>query len=255
VTGGVLRYCHLISGIRSSKLHEQLVAQICREIVSGSLPAGRLIPSEPQLIATHSVSKTVVRETVQALAALGLVRVQHGKRSVVLPETEWNILSPAVQEAFRAERLARPLVQELYDVRLVLEPRAARWTAERRSAAHCKQLDQLIDVMAKSLRAPQGGVAAFLEYDRDFHLAIASASANRVLRAIVRDIHELVTTSWLLTDLTSDDLDVAFEHHSMIASAIIDRDGPRAESVMSEHLQWAADQDSRAGRELDAVVP
>jgi DNA-binding FadR family transcriptional regulator len=73
-------------------------------------------------VSTYGVSKTVVRETVQALAALGLVRVQHGKRSVVLPESDWNILSPQVQEAFRAARLAYPLVQELYDVRVILEP-------------------------------------------------------------------------------------------------------------------------------------
>src|SRR5439155_15410669 len=179
-----------------------VVPHICREIVSGSLPPCSMVPSEPELLASYGVSKTVVRETVQALAALGLVRVQHGKRSVVLPQSEWNILSLPVQEAYRAENLARPLVQELYDVRLVLEPQAARWTAERRSFDHCEELQHLIDVMADSLQASQDGAGVFLEYDRDFHLAIATASANRVLRAVVRDIHELLTTSWLLSDLT-----------------------------------------------------
>jgi DNA-binding FadR family transcriptional regulator len=249
-----LRYSHPISQLRPSKLHEQLVAHFCREIVSGSLPAGSLIPSEPELVATYSVSKTVVRETVQALAALGLVRVQHGKRSVVLPEVDWNILSPQLQEAYRAARLARPLVQELYDVRLILEPRAARWTAERRSSEHCRELQRLLGTMKESALDPVNGAARFLDCDRDFHLVIATASANRVLRAIVRDVHELLITSWLLSDLSSDDFSAIFEQHSMIAQAIIDRDGSRAEIVMHEHLEWAAAKDRTAERELEGVV-
>ena len=221
--------------------------------MSGSSPPGSLIPSEPELVSTYGVSKTVVRETVQALAALGLVRVQHGKRSVVLPEADWNILSPQLQEAYRAARLARPLVQELYDVRLILEPQAARWTAERRSSEHCRELQRLVGLMRESSVDTANGVAEFLDCDRDFHLVIATASANRVLRAVVRDVHELLTTSWLLSDLSSDDLSAIYEQHSMIAQAIIDREGSRAESVMRDHLEWAAAKDRSAGRELDGV--
>jgi GntR family transcriptional repressor for pyruvate dehydrogenase complex len=218
------------------------------------LPAGSLIPSEPELVGTYGVSKTVVRETVQALAALGLVRIQHGKRSVVLPEADWNILSPQVQEAYRAARLARPLVQELYDVRLILEPQAARWTAERRSSEHCRKLQHLLGTMRESPRDTASGTAEFLECDRDFHLVIATASANRVLRAVVRDVHELLTTSWLLSDLSSDDFSAIYEQHSLIAQAIIDRDGPRAELVMRDHLEWAAAKDRTAERELERVL-
>ena len=249
-----MRYSHPISQLRPSKLHEQLVAHICAEIVSGSLPAGSLIPSEPELVATYGVSKTVVRETVQALAALGLVRIQHGKRSVVLAEADWNILSPQLQEAYRAARLARPLVQELYDVRLILEPQAARWTAERRSSEHCRDLQRLLGSMKESSPDTPNGAADFLDCDRVFHLIIATASANRVLRAVVRDVHELLTTSWLLSDLSRDDFSAIYDQHSLIAQAIIDRDGSRAESVMREHLEWAAAKDRTAERELDGAI-
>jgi DNA-binding FadR family transcriptional regulator len=223
---------------------------LCGEIVAGSLPAGSLIASEPELVATYGVSKTVVRETVQALAALGLVRVQHGKRSVVLPESDWNILSPQVQEAFRAARLAYPLVQELYDVRVIVEPQAARWTAERRSSQDCQELQQLVERMRELLDA-EHGAAEFLDCDRQFHLVIATASANRVLRAVVRDVHELLTTSWLLTDLTAQDLRAIYQQHSDIAHAIVDRDSSRAESTMREHLEWAAAKDRTGERERD----
>jgi len=84
---------------RTAKLYEQITPQIARDIVSRRLPPGATIPSEPQLVATFGVSKTVARETVQVLEAAGLVRVQHGRRTVVLDEQEWNILSLLIQEA------------------------------------------------------------------------------------------------------------------------------------------------------------
>ena len=45
----------------------------------------------------------MARETVQALAMLGLVNVQHGKRTEVCPPEDWDILSAIVQEALRRE--------------------------------------------------------------------------------------------------------------------------------------------------------
>jgi GntR family transcriptional repressor for pyruvate dehydrogenase complex len=223
---------------------------LCGDIVAGTLPAGSLIESEPELVSTYGVSKTVVRETIQALAALGVVRVQHGKRSVVLPESDWNILTPELQEAFRAARRAYPLVQELYDVRMILEPQAARWTAERRSSDHCDELQRLVERMRELLDAEHGAVE-FLDRDREFHLVIATASANRVLRAVVRDVHELLLTSWLLSDLTGDDLRAIYEQHSDIARAIYDRDSSLAETTMREHLEWAAAKDRTAERERE----
>ena len=143
---------------------------------------------------------------------------------------------------------------ELYDVRLILEPQAARWTAERRSSEHCRELQHLLGRMKESSPDTPNGAADFLECDRVFHLIIATASANRVLRAVVRDVHELLTTSWLLSDLSRDDFAAIYDQHSLIAQAIIDRDGSRAESVMREHLEWAAAKDRTAERELDAAI-
>ena len=73
----------------------------------------------------YGVSRTVARETVQALAMLGMVNVQHGKRTEVCPPEEWDILSAIVQEALRREGKAEPLLRDLYEFRLLIEPQAA----------------------------------------------------------------------------------------------------------------------------------
>jgi GntR family galactonate operon transcriptional repressor len=227
---------------RTAKLYEQITPQIARDIVSRRLPPGATIPSEPQLVATFGVSKTVARETVQVLEAAGLVRVQHGRRTVVLDEQEWNILSPLIQEAYRTENLAGPLIAELYEVRLQLEPQAAYWAAKRATALEIQQIRDILEAMRQSLSAKQ----PFLAHDQEFHVAVVQAAANRVLRAVLRDLHEVLISSWVMTDLSLNDLRTVFDQHQRIADAIIASNGPDAERAMRDHLEWAVVKDRSA---------
>jgi GntR family galactonate operon transcriptional repressor len=229
---------------KSQKLHVQLAEQLAREIVSGRLAPGGPVPSEPQLVAEFEVSKTVVRETLQLLAAARMLNIQHGKRTLVNPLEEWNILNPLVQDAYRAEGLAGPMVQELYEVRLLLEPQAARWTAERAPQAQLDEIQRLVDEMGEAITA--NGEQRFLEHDRSFHAAILGrGAANRVLHAILYDIHALFSTSWALTKLTAAQRALVLEQHRRIAEAVVQRDGEAAAEAMREHLIWAAETDRK----------
>ena len=224
---------------RTAKLYEQITPQIAGDIISKRLSPGSTIPSEPQLVATYGVSKTVARETVQVLEAAGLVRVQHGRRTVVLDEQEWNILSPLIQEAYRTENLAGPLIGELYEVRLQLEPQAACWAAERAAPEEVQQIRDVLDAMRQTLSDKR----PFLDHDQEFHVAVVRAAANRVLRAVLRDLHEVLISSWVITDLSDDDRRTVFDQHRRIADAIISSNGPEAERAMRDHLQWAMAKD------------
>ena len=64
---------------------------------------------------------------------LGMVNIQHGKRTEVCPPEDWDILSATVQEALRREGKAEPLLHDLYEFRLLIEPQAAAWMAEHGS--------------------------------------------------------------------------------------------------------------------------
>lgn len=225
---------------KTTKLYEQITPQIARDIISKRLPAGSTIPSEPQLVVTFGISKTVARETVQTLEAAGLVRVQHGRRTVVLDEQEWDILSPMVQEAYHAENMEQELVAELYEVRMQLEPRATFWAAERASPGEVAQIKAILEKMRGSLTTPQ----AFLEYDHEFHIAIGNASANRVLRTVLRDIRELLGISWTISVLSPEDVRVLFKQHERICDAICKSNGAEAERAMRQHLEWAVEKDS-----------
>ena len=83
---------------------------------------------------------------------LGMVNIQHGKRTEVCPAEDWDILSATVQEALRREGKAEPLLHDLYEFRLLIEPQAAAWVAEHGTAKELDELTDLVDRMESARR-------------------------------------------------------------------------------------------------------
>jgi GntR family transcriptional regulator, transcriptional repressor for pyruvate dehydrogenase complex len=227
----------VVRTLTTTRLRERLAAELARDIVSGELAPGSPIPSEPELVEEYEVSKTVARETVQMLGAVGLVNVQHGKRTTVQDGHEWNILSPLVQRAFLDAGSVDALVRELHEVRQLLEPRAAAHAAARAGDDDCQRLERI--TRAACERRSTADTAQLLEFDREFHLAVVRSGAhNRVLSAILRDVYTIFHKG--IVELSEDSWQTAMEQHEAIAGAISAHDPDAAERMMRDHLEWAA---------------
>ena len=224
------------------RLSHQLTTVLAAEIVSGRLAAGEQFPSTEAIVNGFGVSRTVARETVQGLAMLGLVRVQHGKRTEVLPEDEWDILSSIVQEALCNEGAAAPLLRDLYEFRLLIEPHAAALMAKNGSDDDLGRLSDLAGEMER-IAEEEATPDAVLVADRKFHDLVAHASENRVVHAVSRDIREIISTLWRLSHLGHEEARSVARQHRQIADAVVQRDADAAAETMRAHLEWAAQAD------------
>ncbi len=232
-----------VEGLKEpQRLSRQLATLLAAEIVSGRIAVGNTFPSADEIVARFGVSRTVVREALHSLAMLRLVRVQHGKRAEVQPPEEWDILSSVVQEALRREGKVRPLLRDLYEFRLLIEPQAAAWMADHGNESDLATLGELAARMERLARSDVA-MSEVLETDRNFHNLVAHASSNRVVAAVSRDIKEIVETLWAFSTLEPDELKQVAAHHRAIADAIQRRDSAAAADAMREHLAWAAQAD------------
>lgn len=224
--------------LREPRLHERAAVMLAADVVSGRLAAGDPFPSADEIVSRLGVSRTVAREALQTLSMLGLVRVQHGKRSEVLPINDWNVLSPILQEALRREGRLEPVWHDLYEFRLLIEPRAAAWMAERGSDEDLASLMALIDEM--SALASAGEVPGFMAADQAFHSLIASGANNQVLSAVSHSFWKAVASLWLDSNVLPDQLPTIAQQHRDIAEAIANRDAAGAANAMSLHLEAAS---------------
>jgi DNA-binding FadR family transcriptional regulator len=226
------------------RLSYQLSTRLAGEIVSGRIAVGDAFPSSEEIVNRFGVSRTVAREMVQTLAMLGMVSIRHGKRTEVCPEEDWDILSSVVQEALRREGKAAPVLHDLYQFRLLIEPQAAGWMAELGKESELAELDAIASRM-EELAAAGTAMSDLMEADRSFHRLVARASGNRVLAAVGRDIREVIATLWSLSSLQPADAPQVAEQHRRIADAVRQRDAGGAIAAMHDHLVWAAGADLR----------
>ena len=114
---------------RPARLGTAVVDVLVDRIVSGELEPGSLLPTEPRLSEAFSVSRTVIREAVKILEQKGLVRARQGQGTRVALPDEWNLLDPMVLEASVRHDKDLRILDDLVEVRRVLEAEMAREAA------------------------------------------------------------------------------------------------------------------------------
>jgi DNA-binding FadR family transcriptional regulator len=211
--------------------------------VGGALQPGETLPPEPEIAEQFGVSKPIVRESVQLLAALGLVMVQQGKRTVALEDRKWDVLDYRVQEAFQLEGRGHELDRQLYEARIILERNSARLAAKRSTSADAAELHVLVAEMT-AIADGSRDLDAFLRADRAFHERVAAASGNMVLRQVVRDVHRFLASAWSRSTITAEELPYLAQLHAKIADAIARADEDAAADAVEFHLTRAADKEA-----------
>jgi DNA-binding FadR family transcriptional regulator len=146
-------------------------------IVSGRIAPGERLTGEVENAEALDVSRSAYREAVQVLTAKGLIESRPKAGTRVLPRSRWNLLDPAVLAwAFTGEPDIA-LVRDVFELRAIVEPAAARFAAERRQKSDVKAMKDALLRMRRHTLATDEGRAA----DRDFHEALLRATYNDAL--------------------------------------------------------------------------
>src|SRR5690348_8816997 len=165
---------------RAKSSHDQIAATLGTELLKGVYTPGSNMPSEPELIERFQVSRTVMREVMKTLAAKGLVVSKTRIGTRVRDPVHWNFFDVDVLVWRVRIGLDDDFIRSLTEIRRALEPTAAVLAAQRRTATDITRLRECVREMGRSDHSRQ----SFAEADLDFHLAIAIASGNPLLRSM-----------------------------------------------------------------------
>jgi GntR family galactonate operon transcriptional repressor len=165
-----------MSSYQGRGLHGQVVEQMGERIVGGAYPEGAPLYSE-QLEREFDVSKTVVREALKVLAAKGLVESRQKRGTVIRPRDAWNLLDADVLRWQGRESPDFGFLENLAEVRGIVEPAAARLAAGRRTDDDLAALESALGAMSAAEQDPDATVAA----DLRFHRALLDSAHNEVL--------------------------------------------------------------------------
>ena len=184
--------------------------QIRRRIIEGQLEAG--MPLDQEAIALElQLSTTPLREALNRLESEGLVVYRAHRRTVVAP-------------------LTMEALQEIYAVRVALDPLAAGLAAEAASDA---EIDYIV---ALASRTPEQIAVDALHGNRRLHRAIYASCGNAVLIRILDMLWDRSDRYRLMTLNAEGTIALAHDEHLAIALAIRDRNRERATELMRHHV-------------------
>lgn len=215
---------------RAMSSHDQIAAILGTEILRGIHRPGDNMPPEPDLITRFQVSRTVMREVMKTLAAKGLVVSKTRIGTRVRDSVHWNFFDVDVLVWRVRIGLDDDFMRSLTEIRRALEPAAAALAAQRRSVKDIGQLRGYVREMGHSGHSRQ----SFAEADLDFHLAIATASGNPMLRSMASVIEAALAASFSHSSPVDDanDHEVTVNSHAAIVDAIEARDEQAAAAAM-----------------------
>lgn len=194
---------------------DQAYTRLKHDISIGEIPQGTPLV-ETQLAERYGVSRTPIRQALQTLERDGLI-ARDGRSLRVRSQ------SPAE-------------IMELYEVRELLEERAARLAAQRHEASDAIVLQRLVERMSGELNT----VERYL-LNREFHSALWQAAHHSVL---VQTLERLYVSSVLGLTTTLGSADrwkTALKEHRAMVKAVLARDEQRAAELVGAHLRTARD--------------
>jgi len=199
-----------VAPTRSDDVYERLREAI---LTGRARPNERLI--EAELADRLQVSRTPIRESLQRLAAEGLV-VSRRRGWVVLEHTSVEI-------------------REIYEARAALEGYCARLAAQRATDAQLKEI--------ASLHHPKRNLKSsrqhLVEINDGFHDAILAAAQNERLADMIRRNRSYYFTFRIAQLYSDEEADASIAGHQAIARALLQRDANRAERAMRAHIDLA----------------
>jgi DNA-binding GntR family transcriptional regulator len=188
------------------------------EAVCSGITAGELLPDDTysvyQLADLLGVSRSPVREALLRLAEAGLVRINRNRG--------FQVLTPGAHD-----------VEEIIDIRLALEPAAARRAAEHAADADHAEIRAALEAMRDAALDEE----RFWVADHALHDRVMRAGGNQRAATIIQRLRATTELLGPRTTTAGRTLPEILHEHAPIVAAILDRDGAGAERAMRHHLQ------------------
>jgi DNA-binding GntR family transcriptional regulator len=205
------------TGIARTSLADHVYTRLVDAIHAGTLASGAPL-HVADLAAQFNVSPSPVRDAISRLAAEGLATNNPNRRTTVVSFSRQDIV-------------------DTFQLRGILECAAARLAAEKVEPSGLAEIRRVAE-QCDTLAGNPAQKKAKLDLDNQFHLLVAEASGNSLLRHEIARINRRVRAiQWLKLDPPT--LKQAHPEHLKVIAALEKHDPDAAEAAMRTHMDQA----------------
>lgn len=216
--------------IRIESPVDKIIRQVRELITSGQLNPGDRLPPERKLAEKLGVGRSNVRDAIKKLEFYGILKTLPQSGTVVAG-IGITALEGLISDVLQIENSD---FASLVETRVLLETESAKLAALRRTEQDVIDIKQALDAYADKIKLNEQAV----EEDLMFHLKIAEASKNAVLKSLMLIITPDIINSFITLDICKDGRSVdVLEEHEVILKHIIAQEPEAAAEAMRIHLK------------------
>jgi|LSQX01.1.fsa_nt_gb DNA-binding GntR family transcriptional regulator len=198
-------------------LRDKIYHTLKAKIIEGDLEEGRKI-TESEVANLMGVSKTPAREALKSLAVNGFITIKKNKRMEIA-------------------RVSLRDIQEVYQIRIVLDGLGARLAAERIEHKDIEKLTDIINKMEELVKKKD--FKAYGNHANRFHNLIISISDNKNLENIINSLREKTDRYRIKSIRLEGRLTDSFKEHREILKALIEGNPKQISEKCEIHIQNA----------------
>ncbi|MEI3788257.1 MULTISPECIES: FadR/GntR family transcriptional regulator [unclassified Chryseobacterium] len=161
--------------IQRKTLAQEVADRLIQGITNEEYAVGDKLPIEPELMKIYGVGRSSIREAIKILSIKGVLSVQQGVGTFV---TSKNIQESLEDQINNAE------FNEVYEVRSLLDSKIAAKAATSRSEKELETIKMYLDLRDQFAKKNQA--LECYQADINFHISIAEACGNTLLKEIYR---------------------------------------------------------------------
>jgi GntR family transcriptional repressor for pyruvate dehydrogenase complex len=203
-------------------------------IESQGLQGGDRLEPERELAKILGISRPSLREAIQILQVQGRLRVKHGIGIFLLDQADGEKLRESL-------RTAQHRIEELFQMREILEAPAVEWAAERRSEEQLAEMKLAARALNQAIARKPVDFENLRRLDMEFHLTIVRSAQNQFLNQTLGTLQEIMFHSMDNTLKLPGRVDSSEHEHGMILEAIEKRDSITARLMIIQHIHNARD--------------
>jgi len=203
-------------------------------IKDSGLKGGDRLESERELAKILGISRPSLREAIQILQVQGRLMVRHGIGIFVLDEADGEKLRDSL-------RAAQHRIEELFQMREILEAPAVEWAAERRTDEQLQAMKSAAHNLNNAIAENPIDFDKVRKLDMEFHLTIVRSAQNQFLNQTLGTLQEIMYRSMDNTLKLPGRIDASEHEHGVILEAIEKKDPISARLMIIQHIHNARD--------------
>ena len=209
---------------------DKIIRQIRELITSGQLNPGDKLPPERKLSEKLGVGRSSVRDAIKKLEFYGILKTLPQSGTIVAG-MGITALEGLISDVLKIENSD---FASLVETRVLLETETSKLAALRRTDQDISDIKKALEAYANKVKLGEQAV----EEDLMFHLKIAEASKNAVLKSLMLIITPDIINNFLQLDICKDGRSAAvLDEHEVILKHIIKQEPEKAAEAMRRHLK------------------